>query len=594
MKQITITLLAALLLATACSGNKDNPTTPSDGSDTNPPVEEDPVTPAADAEDDLATTTFDRTITITYSLTADAVAEGDANGIVSIAGNHVTVNNTSAEKVKYILTGASADGSFKLYSEKKQAIFLKDLSLTNPSGAAINSQSKKRCFLVPEGESTLSDGASATYTATGAEDLKAVVFSEGQIIVCGSGSLTIKALNAIGKSGLATDDYVHVLESPVLKVDAGSGAGHGIRGKDYVRISGGSLEVTTRADMKKAISSDDYVLVEGGTTVINVSGGTAYDSEDAEYKGSAGIKADNYFAMTGGSVTITNTGDGGKGVHAGSYDFDATNHTVADSYITGGTLVITVKGSEKNDVSAKGMKIGWATKNGTDDHAKVTAYAGNLFIGGGKITVTAEGGEGIESKGDLVISGGEVSVTSKADDAINCQAQMNIKGGYVYAYSSANDALDSNHDTIFSGGVVFAVSTCGGAELGIDANSEERYKVYIKSGATVIAYGGIESGFSAEQTVYSMSGTAGSWNALYGTGGFLAAFKAPSGLSSFAVTAPGLSSGYKGVSVAGESFCGGVLATTGITGGTSVTLGNYSAGGGGGGFPGGGGGRPRS
>ena len=102
---------------------------------------------------------------------------------------------------------------------------------------------------------------------------------------------------------------------------------------------------------------------------------------------------------------------------------------------------------------------------------------------------------------------------------------------------------------------------------------------------------GIESGFSAEQTVYSMSGTAGSWNALYGSGGFLAAFKAPSGLSSFAVTAPGLSSGYKGVSVAGESFCGGVLATTGITGGTSVTLGNYSAGGGGGGFqPGGGGG----
>lgn len=598
MKKVYIALLAAILLATACSGNKDNPVTPSDGSDTNPPVEENPVTPAADAEDDLSATSFDRTITITYSTTADAVAEGDANGIVSIAGNHVTVNNTSGEKVKYILTGASADGSFKLYSEKKQAIFLQNLSLTNPSGAAINSQSKKRCFLVPEGVNVLSDGASATYTATGSEDLKAVVFSEGQLIVCGTGSLTIKALNAVGKGGLATDDYVHVLESPVLKVDAGSSAGHGLRGKDYVRISGGSLEVTTRADMKKAITSDDYVLVEGGTTVINVSGGTAYDSEDAEYKGSAGIKADNYFAMTGGSVTITNTGDGGKGVHAGSYDFDATNHTVADSYITGGTLFIIVKGSEKNDVSAKGMKIGWATKNGTDDHAKVTAYAGNLFIGGGRITVVAEGGEGVESKGDLVISGGEVSVTSKADDAINCQAQMTVKGGYVYAFSSANDALDSNHDTVLSGGYVLAVSTCGGAELGIDANSEEGYKVYINSGATVVAYGGIEKGYSAAQTVYSLSGTSGAWNALGGASGMLAAFKAPAGVSSFAVSAPGLTGGYKNVSVSGETYCGGVWAVGGISGGTSVSLGTYSSGGGfpgggGGGFPGGGGGGGR-
>lgn len=598
MKKVYIALLAALLLATACSGNKDNPVTPSDGSDTNPPVEENPVTPAADAEDDLSATSFDRTITITYSTTADAVAEGDVNGIVAVDGNHVTVNNTSGEKVKYILTGASADGSFKLYSEKKQAIFLQNLSLTNPSGAAINSQSKKRCFLVPEGVNVLSDGASAAYEVTGAEDLKAVVFSEGQLIVCGMGSLTIKALNAVGKGGLATDDYVHVLESPVLKVDAGSSAGHGLRGKDYVRISGGSLEVTTRADMKKAITSDDYVLVEGGTTVINVSGGTAYDSEDAEYKGSAGIKADNYFAMTGGSVTITNTGDGGKGVHAGSYDFDATNHTVADSYITGGTLFITVKGSEKNDVSAKGMKIGWATKNGTDDHAKVTAYAGNLFIGGGRITVVAEGGEGVESKGDLVISGGEVSVTSKADDAINCQAQMTVKGGYVYAFSSANDALDSNHDTVLSGGYVLAVCTRGGAELGIDANSEEGYKVYINSGATVVAYGGIEKGYSAAQTVYSLSGTSGVWNALGGASGLLSAFKAPAGVSSFAVSAPGLTGGYKNVSVSGETYCGGVWAVGGISGGTSVSLGTYSSGGGfpgggGGGFPGGGGGGGR-
>ena len=102
-----------------------------------------------------------------------------------------------------------------------------------------------------------------------------------------------------------------------------------------------------------------------------------------------------------------------------------------------------------------------------------------------------------------------------------------------------------------------------------------------------MAYGGLESGYSASQNVYSMSAAAGAWNALYDGSGFIAAFKAPTGISSLIVTAPSLSSGYKGVSVSGEALCGGIWATDGISGGSSVTLTTYSGGGNGG--PGGGG-----
>ena len=72
---------------------------------------------------------------------------------------------------------------------------------------------------------------------------------------------------------------------------------------------------------------------------------------------------------------------------------------------------------------------------------------------------------------------------------------------------------------------------------------------------------------------------------------FIAAFKAPSNVSSFIVSAPSLSSGYKSVSVSGNGKCNGVWATSGISGGTSVSLTNYTGGNGG---PGGGqgGGRP--
>lgn len=89
---------------------------------------------------------------------------------------------------------------------------------------------------------------------------------------------------------------------------------------------------------------------------------------------------------SGGSLTIKNTGDGGKGINAGSYDYDETNHTLSDSYISGGTLSVTTTGREVNDVSAKGIKIGWVTKEGSGDRAKVTGYAGILTISGGSVT----------------------------------------------------------------------------------------------------------------------------------------------------------------------------------------------------------------
>ena len=551
------------------------------------------------SEDDISTTEFKGRITVTFSETGDATVDGDTYGYVSVDGNKVTVNHTGKEVLIYELKGSTANGFFKVYGAKKQAIVLNGVKITNPDGAALNNQNKKRTFIVVKGTNTLSDSASAAYTKEGDEDQKSVLFSEAQLIFSGSGLLTVHALNAQGKSGIVSDDYIRVMDNPTIKVNAGSGAGHGFKGKDYVQLSNGTLVVSTAGAMKKGVSSDDYVLVEGGTHMVTVTGGVAYDDEDGEYSGTAGVKADNYFGMTGGSLTIKNTGDGGKGISAGSYDFDAENHTLSDSYISGGTLAITTTGREVNDVSAKGIKIGWVTKSGTGDRAKVTGYAGKLTISGGSVTVNSTGGEGLEVKGDLTFDGGETAVSSTADDAINCPGELTVNQGFVYAFSSANDAMDSNGNTRLNGGCVMAICTRGNPEVALDANTEEGKKLYINNGATVVAYGGLESGYSASQNVYSMSGTAGAWNALYNGKTFIAAFKAPSNISSFIVSAPSLSSGYKGVSVSGTAACNGVWATTGISGGSSVTLSTYTGGNGGpgnggpggpggGGWPGGG------
>ena len=508
---------------------------------------------------------------------------------MKVSGGQVTVNNTGEEAIVYVLTGTTSNGFFKLYSSRKQAIILNGVSITNPNGAAINVQSGKRTFVLVEGSNTLSDGSSASYSTSDDEDMKAVFFGEGQLVFSGSGSLTVKAQNKQGKSGIVSDDYVRLMSSPTIKVTSGSSAGHGLRGKEYVQISSGTLGINTSAAMKKGIGSDDYVLVEGGNTTIDVSGGVAYDSDDQEYKGSAGIKADNYFGMTGGTVTITNSGNGGKGISAGSYDYDVTNHTLSDSYISGGTLTVTTTGSESNDVSSKGIKIGYKEAVSGSGRSVTYSCAGNMNVSGGSIVVKVSKSEGFEVKGKLTFTGGDTYVYSSADDAINSQGEMNINNGYVCAISTQNDAIDCNSNLKINGGYVYAVTTKGSPEVAIDANTEGGYKLYINSGATVVAYGGLESGASLAQACYTMGVTSGGYNYLKDkSGNILAVFKAPN-VSSMVVSAPSLASAMKGINISGGTshLQGYWIEKPAVSGGSTATLGTYSGGNGGPGGQGG-------
>ena len=385
-----------------------------------------PVPGTEEDNDNTDETALERTITIVFSDEGGATVTGDENGMVKVDGNRVTADNSAYnEIIEYILKGSTTNGFFKSYSGNRQTLVLDGVSITNPSGAAINNQGKKKCYIVVNGTNTLSDAASASYDS-GEEDMKAVLFSEGQLLVSGSGSLTVTASNAAGKSGIATDDYLYIQDGPAITVTAGNKAGHGLKANDYVRLSGGSLNVSTQAAMKKGITSDGFVLVEGGTTSINVSGGVAYDSEDGEYTGTAGIKADNYFGMTGGTVTIVNTGAGGKGIRAGNYTYFAENGSLNDSYVSGGTLTVTTSGKESSNVSTKAIKIGYKEGSG-----RSYVYGGNLLVSGGSISASSAQGESVEAKGKITVTGGSLYAYSGSDDSINCQGEMNVTGGYV-------------------------------------------------------------------------------------------------------------------------------------------------------------------
>ena len=571
MNKALFALLAAGMVAAGCTkenlftwtdSNNDPATSGVEGSTT--------TTVTEDGDDNIAKTTFDRTISIVFSNSGNATVEGDVNGIVKIDGNCVTANNTStSEKVKYILSGSTSNGFFKVYSNNKQALVLDGVSITNPNGAAINNQGKKRCFVVVNGTNTLADGT--TYNTPDEEDEKAAFFSEGQLIFSGDGTLNV---TATGKAGITSDDYLHFLGATV---NVTSTAGHGLRGKDYIQVSAGSISATVSAAMKKGMSSDSLIVFNGGNTVISVSGGVAYDSDDQEYKATAGIKSDYDFVMNDGTLTITNSGQGGKGI---SCDRNA--------YFQGGTVDVKVTGTNYG-TSSSGGRPGSST--GTTDNsksAKGIKADGNIYISGGSISATAANHEAIESKGKLEITGGTVYAQSK-DDAINSAGDMAITGGYVCAYSTGNDGLDANGNLYIEGGLVYAIGG-GSPEVAIDANTEGGKKLYV-NGGVLFTIGGLENGSSLSQTCYSASSwSKNTWYSMT-VGDVTYCFKTPSsGGSGLVVSAASQPTVKSGITAEGgtSAFNGMAVFDGSASGGTSVSLSTYS-GGNSGGFPGGGG-----
>ena len=505
----------------------------------------------ADDEDYIENNTFGNTIAIVYNGTS-ATVSGAVDGVeVSVNGAHVTVNSTV--KCAYELSGNSSDGSFKLYSEKKYSVVMNNLTLTNPAGPAINSQSGKRGYYVmADGTTnTLTDGSS--YTAQGDEDIKGTLFSEGEILFSGKGKLLVQG-NC--KAGICSDDYI--LTRPGNNIHVKVTQGHGLKANDAVIVRGGVLNIEASGTAAKGIKTDGYVEISGGRTTLLTTGGGEYDSDEQDVSASAGVKCDSIFTMNGGELYIKSTGQGGKGI---SSDQSIT--------INDGTVKVITTGKTytygSNDSKAKGIKAD-----------------GDLTVNGGAVAVRATGGEGsegIESKGTMSINAGNVE---------------------VYAYDDALNAKKA------SGGTVIGCGTTQ-PEDGFDCDQN----TFSITGGTVIGIGGgtsLPSSTTTTQPVAVVGGSnlsSGTYLTLSSGDNTLLAFKTPRNYQAYTVviSTPAMKKGNSytlasGATVSGGTDFDGLVTGATASGGTTlaslslssmVTTQNYSAMGGGGGMPGGGG-----
>lgn len=539
-----------------------------------------------EAEDFIENNSFKSEVDIAFK-GFSASTSGSVDGVtVTVNGADVVVKS-SAKKVCYNVSGTTTNGFLKIYSDNKFELNLNGVSITNPDGAAINIQSKKRGYIVlADGtENTLTDGTRYS-DATDDEDMKACFFSEGKMLFSGKGSLSVYA-NC--KAGIRSDDYV--LFRPGNNIYVKATAGNAIKANDALYIKGGVINVETSAAASKGLSSDGLVQIDGGRTTVLTTGTGEYDSDEQDVSGCAGIKADSIFVMNGGALFCKSTGAGGKGI---SCDQILT--------VNDGTIKVITTGKQftygRLDTSPKGMKSD-----------------GAMYLKGGTIMVRCTGGEGsegIESKSTMNISGGNIMAYCY-DDAINSSKAMTISGGNVFAMGTNNDGIDSNSTLTVSGGVVIACGTTQ-PEEGFDCDQN----TFAVTGGTLIGIGGTTSTPTTSVTTQPVAILGGSsiQNGQYITvaddsGSSIFAFKVPRDYTqqgyTLLVSSPKMTKGNSyifslGATVSGgNDFCGYVTDAT-VSGGSSlatltlsqmITTSNFSGGIGGGGMqPGGNGGGP--
>ena len=586
--------------------------------------------------DGTTLTVMGKTFTLSdiTSMTVDAssvtnnlvtVSYGSSSAAVTVAGNvaqyveptvsgaHVTIAqlNTDAvddDEITYQLSGSTADGEFALSGAYKCTVSLAGLTLTNPAGAAINITNKKRIQISAktDTENTLTDGADGSQ--------KGCIYSKGQIQLQGKGTLNVYGNTA---HAIKSGDYISVknltlnvlssvkdaiscngyflMKSGTVSISGvgddgiqcdldgtestGETADHEDEDSGNIYLEGGTLTISSSATAGKGVKAAGDMRVGDITINATMTGAGAWDEDDKDTKGAAGLSADGNITIDGGTLTLKATGTGGKGMKC-----DGTltvNDGTINATATGSKYTYTYSGTSYSS-SPKAIKAGVRTEDtsaarsyapggggfgpgggggfgpggGGNNNTKYV-YTGGIVINGGTINAKSTNHEAIESKSTLDITGGYVYAEA-GDDAINSASDFTITGGYVMGNSSGNDGLDANGNFYIKGGCVFDVASRS-PEVGIDANTEGGYKLYI-TGGNVVAIGGLESGSSTTGvTTKSTSYSKGSWYTLSSGSTAVLTFKVPSNSSmgtSMAICTSGTPS-VKSASASGTTFWNG-------------------------------------
>lgn len=398
-----------------------------------------------DTTDDLTTAFEDSTdyvwdstqvVNITLKTTT---ATYDGAG-VSVSGTTVTISKPGT----YKLTGTLTNGQIYVYSEESGTVrlLLNGTTITNSSSSPfyIRKAEKAIINLVDGTSNSMSDASGYVFSGSDTEP-NAALFSNCNVTIFGSGSLTVKGNYA---DGISTDDGL-LIKSGKITVTAADDA---IRGKDFLEIEDGTISATGAGHALKSDNENDtgagYVKITGGTITATSTGADA-------------VHGHNYVYINGGYLTLSASASqgikGGTGVE-----------------INGGTTNITTakEGIESNVIT---MNDGVMTIYATDDGINATAG-------------TVNGGAEYDDGSYFYMKGG-VLIAYGGGDAIDSNGKMLMTGGVVAAFgpSGVNEDVDTNGAATINGGTL--LGACGSSTMFISLVSTNQYGVNLKSSSNL-------------------------------------------------------------------------------------------------------------
>ncbi|MBR6168099.1 MAG: carbohydrate-binding domain-containing protein [Paludibacteraceae bacterium] len=201
----------------------------------------------------------------------------------SVNGADVTITSTASaaiNEITYGLTGSTTDGSFTMVGTYKATMELFGITITNPTGPAIDIQNGKRIEISAKSgtTSTLKDG-----TSTATDAWKGALQCKGHIQFKGKGTL-----NVYGNYN------------------------HAIRAGEYIEMKNCTINVYSA--VKDAINCNQYFLMESGE--INLSGFGDDGIQVSKETNDTSAENTGNFTMNGGIININMYGATGESVKA--------------------------------------------------------------------------------------------------------------------------------------------------------------------------------------------------------------------------------------------------------------------------------------
>lgn len=359
-------------------------------------------------------------------------------------GSGVSINNATVTISKegcYLISGELEDGQIIVDagdSDKVQLV-LDNASIHCSTGSAIlvRNADKVKVTLAADSENELSDG---TEYQTDNDNPDAALFSKDDLVINGSGSLTVQGNY---KHGIAGNDDL-VITGGRLTVNSLS---HALRGKDSVAILDGTFVLTSQKDGIQASNTEDstkgWVQIDGGNFTIQSSGD--------------GIQAETNLSIYDGSFTITSGGGavngadhtenrgGGFGRPGGNRPDSANGQTspeMPSQPAEGGQTPSEMPSQPaEGEQSSSGNESDYSElifdpddfdDTSTDDSDTTVSTkgikAGNALLIQQGTFVIDSADDAIHSNYSVTIDGGSFQLSS-GDDGIHAEAYLNINGG---------------------------------------------------------------------------------------------------------------------------------------------------------------------